>query len=138
MFEMKQLPFELSALEPYMSSKTLDFHYNKHYKAYVDKLNELIKDTDYADMSLEAIIKESYYRPSDKAIYNNAGQVWNHQFFWNSLSDAGARMPAEKFVKQIEASYKSYENFAKEFEVSLIAAALRLRELGYYVGYIEV
>lgn len=116
MFEMKQLPFELSALEPYMSSKTLDFHYNKHYKAYVDKLNELIKDTDYADMSLEAIIKESYYRPSDKAIYNNAGQVWNHQFFWNSLSDAGARMPAEKFVKQIEASYKSYENFAKEFK----------------------
>ena len=58
MFEMKQLSFELSALEPYMSSKTLDFHYNKHYRAYLDKLNELIKDTDYANMP-SVFLKES-------------------------------------------------------------------------------
>ena len=102
MFEMKELPFEFSALEPYMSSKTLQFHYGKHYKAYLDKLNELIQDTDYADMPLEKIIKESYFRPTDKAIYNNAGQVWNHQFFWNSLSDSGAILPPTKFLKQID------------------------------------
>ena len=120
MFEMKELPFELSALDPYMSSKTLEFHYGKNYKVYVDKLNELIKGTPYADMSLEAIIKESYKQPKDKAIYNNAGQVWNHQFFWNSLSAAGAAMPPVKIMKQIEEVYGTYDNFKKEFKTKAV------------------
>lgn len=120
MFAMKELPFELSALEPYMSARTLDFHYNKHYKTYVDKLNELIKDTPYTEMSLEGIIKESFRHPEHKAIYNNASQVWNHQFFWNSLSAEGATQPSLKILKQIEQSFGSYADFKKEFKAKAI------------------
>ena len=116
MFEMKEISFELSALEPYISAKTMDFHYNKHYKGYVDKLNELIAGTPYEDMSLERIIKESYNKPQNKAIYNNAGQVYNHQMFWESLSPKGAKMPPKKIMDQIEASFESYDSFKKIFK----------------------
>ena len=121
MFEMKKLKFELSALEPYISAKTMDFHYNKHYKGYVDKLNELIAGTPYEQMSLERIIKESYNNPEDKAIYNNAGQVFNHQMFWDSLSADGVKMPAEKIMMQIEGTFASYDNFKKIFKAKAVA-----------------
>lgn len=121
MFEMKKLDFELSALEPYISAKTMDFHYNKHYKGYVDKLNELIVGTPYEEMSLERIIKESYNKSQDKAIYNNAGQVFNHQMFWDSLSSKGVKMPAEKFMHQIEDAFESYDNFKKIFKAKALA-----------------
>lgn len=121
MFEMKNLDFELSSLEPYISAKTMDFHYNKHYKGYVDKLNELIVGTPYENMSLERIIKESYNKPQDKAIYNNAGQVYNHQMFWDSLSPKGAKMPPKKIMNQIEASFESYDSFKKIFKTKSIA-----------------
>ncbi len=120
MFAMKELPFELSALEPYMSARTLNFHYNKHYKAYLDKLNELIADTNYANKPLEAIIKESYNKPEHITIYNNAGQVWNHQFFWNSLSSHGVETPPIKLQKQIEEAFGSYEDFKKEFKIKAL------------------
>ncbi len=121
MFEMKPLPFELTALDPYMSSKTLEFHYGKHYKGYVDKLNELIKDTAYAGMPLEAVIRESFRHPKDRTIYNNAGQVWNHQFFWNSLSDRGATEPELKIMKLIETSFGSYDDFKTVFKAKALA-----------------
>ena len=121
MFEMKELKFELSDLEPYISAKTMDFHYNKHYKGYVDKLNELIAGTPYEKMSLERIIKESYNKPNDKAIYNNAGQVYNHQMFWESLSHKGAKMPPKKIMDQIEASFESYDSFKKIFKTKALA-----------------
>ena len=115
MFEMKKLDFEMNALEPYMSARTLEFHYGKHYKAYVDKLNELIKDTVYEKMSLEEIVKESRKHPEHKAIYNNAGQVWNHEFFWKSLSPANEPLEADK-MKQIEKVFGSYDNFKATFK----------------------
>lgn len=120
MFTMKELPFELSALEPYMSARTLNFHYNKHYKTYLDNLNKLIKDTDYANKTLEAIVKDSYRAPEHRSIYNNAGQVWNHQFFWNSLSSHGANEPSIKLQKQIEESFGSYDNFKSEFKTKAL------------------
>ena len=116
MFEMKQLPFELTALDPYMSSKTLKFHYSRHYKGYIDKLNELTKGTNYADMPLEAVVRDSFRHPENRAVYNNAGQAWNHQFFWNSLSERGATLPPLKIMKQIEAAFGSYDNFKKVFK----------------------
>ena len=118
MFEMKKLEFDLSALEPYISAKTMDFHYNKHYKGYVDKLNELIKDTAYEKMSLERIIKESFNQPQDKAIYNNAGQVFNHQMFWESLSPNKVVLPAKKIMEQIETAFNGYDNFKKIFKIN--------------------
>lgn len=120
MFEMKKLDFEMNALEPYMSAVTLEFHYGKHYKAYVDKLNELIKGKIYEHMTLEEIIKESGKHPEDKAIYNNAGQVWNHEFFWKSLSADGTE-PNPELMKKINASFGSYNEFAAAFKAKALA-----------------
>ena len=78
------LPFDLDALEPYISKETLDFHYNKHHKGYDTALTALIADTEYAADSLEDLIMQHHNSP-DQRIYNNAAQVWNHNFYWNSL-----------------------------------------------------
>ena len=120
MFEMKKLDFKMNALEPYMSANTLGFHYGKHYKAYVDKLNELIKDTPYETMGLEDIVKESHKHPEHKAIYNNAGQVWNHEFFWKSLAPEST-MPGAEILAKIEKSFASYVDFKKEFKAKALA-----------------
>lgn len=85
------LPYAENALEPVISAKTLSFHYGKHDKAYVENLNKLIAGTDYSDLSLEEIIKGNLGRPERVAIFNNAAQIWNHTFYWNSLSLKGAR-----------------------------------------------
>lgn len=92
-FTLSPLPFEESALEPVISRKTLSFHYGKHHAAYVEKLNGLVKGTCYADMKLEDVVKETHHVKSggDKAIFNNAGQVWNHDFYWRSLSPNSAK-----------------------------------------------
>ena len=75
------LPYANNALEPHMSRETLDYHYGKHHKGYVDKVNELISGTEFEDASLEELVAES-----SGDIFNNAAQVWNHSFFWNCLS----------------------------------------------------
>ena len=80
-FELPKLNYQLNALEPYISQKTLEFHYLKHHQTYVDKLNSLIENTEFEAKSLEQIIKNS-----KGAIFNNAAQVWNHTFYWNSFS----------------------------------------------------
>lgn len=82
MFELMKLPYEREALAPYISGETIDYHYGKHHKTYVDKLNGLIAWTDFEGKSLEEIIITSKTGP----IFNNAAQVWNHDFFWNSLA----------------------------------------------------
>lgn len=115
MFEMKKLNFGTNALEPYMSARTFEFHYGKHYKTYLDKLNELISGSDYENMGLEEIIKVSYSK-GDKAVYNNAAQVWNHEFFWNSMSAKGGVEPSSDILNKIIASFGSYDNFKKEFK----------------------
>ena len=121
MFEVKDLSFSPNALEPYMSSKTFEFHHGKHYKAYVDKLNELIQNTEYANMSLTEIIKKSFSSSKDKAIYNNAGQVWNHEFFWSSLTAEKSRKPSDKLMKEIERDFITYDDFKKEFKNKSLA-----------------
>lgn len=80
-FELMKLPYALDALAPVMSRETLEYHYGKHHKAYVDKLNELIVGTKYEKMDLEEIIGKADKGP----IFNNAAQIWNHDLFWNSL-----------------------------------------------------
>ena len=121
MFEMKKLDFGMGELEPYISAKTLDFHYNKHYKGYVDKLNELISGGEYAYMSLEDIVKESFKHAEHKAIYNNAGQVWNHEFFWKSLTNKGPLMPKDDILQKINQSFGSYANFKVVFKTKALA-----------------
>jgi len=87
-FTLSPLPYDADALEPTIGAKTVGFHYHKHHQAYVDTLNELVEGTRYADMKLEEIVRACYGKDAgkEKKIFNNAGQVWNHDFYWNSLS----------------------------------------------------
>jgi len=120
MFMMKELPFALNALEPLISAQTMDFHYNKHYKTYCDKLNELTAGTRFETMSLEYVIKESFNNlPQEAPIYNNAAQVWNHEFFWHSL--ALSREQKEIFASKISQQFGTLEEFNRQFKQSALS-----------------
>jgi superoxide dismutase, Fe-Mn family len=103
------LPYANNALEPYMSRETLDYHYGKHHKGYVDKVNTLIKGTEFEDASLEELVAES-----TGDIFNNAAQVWNHTFFWNCLSPR--RQSPGKELNQALESLGGLESFHKQFD----------------------
>ena len=95
-FELPSLPYASDALAPYMSSETLDFHHGKHHQTYVTNLNNLVKDTDMKDSSLEEIVVKSSKDPSMAGIFNNAGQHWNHILFWQCMKpNGGGSMPSE-------------------------------------------
>ena len=95
-FELPSLPYEKDALAPYMSSETLDFHHGKHHQTYVTNLNNLVKDTDMKDSSLEEIVVKSSKDSSMAGIFNNAGQHWNHILFWQCMKpNGGGSMPSE-------------------------------------------
>jgi Fe-Mn family superoxide dismutase len=109
--EQPPLPFALDALEGAgMSKETLEYHYGKHHASYVKNLNGLIEGTDKANASLEEIIKSS-----DGGVFNNAAQVWNHTFFWNSLSPNGGGAPQGAVSEAINSAFGSYDEFAKQF-----------------------
>ena len=95
-FELPSLPYANDALAPYMSSETLDFHHGKHHQTYVTNLNNLVKDTDMKDSSLEEIVLKSSKDSSMAGIFNNAGQNWNHILFWQCMKpNGGGSMPSE-------------------------------------------
>ena len=95
-FELPSLPYANDALAPYMSSETLDFHHGKHHQTYVTNLNNLVKDTDMQDSSLEEIVVKSSKDSSMAGIFNNAGQHWNHILFWQCMKpNGGGSMPSE-------------------------------------------
>ncbi len=109
------LPYGKDALSPFISANTLDFHYGKHHKAYVDNLNKLIEGTDLANMSLEEIIKITAKDTAKTGIFNNAAQVWNHSFYWQCLKGKGGT-PAGPIAKKIDDTWGSYEKFAEEMK----------------------
>lgn len=109
MIELPKLPFAENALEPFLSAETLQYHYGKHHTAYVNKLNELIKETEFEKMSLSSII-----RKSDGAIFNNAAQVFNHTFYWNCLSGSKSA-PSGKFLLKINNDFGSVDALKEEF-----------------------
>jgi len=108
------LPYADNALEPVISAHTLSFHYGKHHKAYVDNLNKLIAGTPLADLSLEKVIAEAAGKPDKVGIFNNAAQIWNHTFYWNSLSPKGGGEPPSALKQKIEAAFGSVDNCKKE------------------------
>ncbi len=110
-FQQPRLPYAPDALEPVISAVTIDFHYGKHEKAYIDNLNRLIKDTPFEDMPLERIIVES-----DGALFNNASQAWNHIFYFFQFNPAGLKAPGGKLAEKIEEQYGSLEEFQRQFE----------------------
>lgn len=109
------LPYAIDALEPKISARTLEFHHGKHHNAYVVKTNELIAGTELEGKPLEDIIVAAWEK-KNQPLFNNAAQVWNHTFFWNSLSPKGGGKPTGKLAAQIEKDFGSYEKFAEEFK----------------------
>jgi Fe-Mn family superoxide dismutase len=109
------LPYKEDALEPYISKKTIEFHYGKHHKAYVDKTNELAVAAGLGSLPLEEIIKKTAGSEDRTSIFNNAAQAWNHNFYWKSMLP-GASKPTERLTKMINASLGSYDSLIKEFQ----------------------
>lgn len=109
-FELPALPYEKNALEPHISAETLEYHYGKHHATYVTKLNGLVDGTDMADKSLEEIVKNS-----SGGVFNNAAQIWNHTFYWNSLSPNGGGEPTGALADAINAKWGSFEEFKAAF-----------------------
>ena len=113
--ELPPLPYAQDALAPVISAETLSFHYGKHHKAYVDNLNKLVAGTDLSETPLETLIKAVAGKPDKARVFNNAAQIWNHTFFWNSMKPNGGGAPTGAVAKAIDASFGSYDNFKKEF-----------------------
>lgn len=114
--ELPPLPYAMNALEPHISRETLEFHYGKHHQTYVTNLNKLIKDTEYENMPLEEIV-----RKSQGGIFNNSAQVWNHTFFWHSMSPNGGGKPTGQLQQKIDASFGSFEEFREKFSSAAVA-----------------
>jgi len=110
------LPYAKDALQPTMSAETLEFHYGKHHQAYVTNLNNLIKGTEFENLSLEEIIKKS-----QGGIFNNSAQVWNHTFFWNCMKPNGGGAPTGPVADAINAKWGSFDKFKEEFQKSAVS-----------------
>jgi len=118
--ELPPLPFEQSALEPVISANTLKFHYGKHHKTYVETLNKLIVATEFADMPLERIIKETDGNAEHAAIFDNAAQAWNHTFYWHSLKRKGGGEPPADLKKLLEASFGGVDECKKQLSSAAV------------------
>ena len=116
--ELPPLPYEKNALEPHISAETLEYHYEKHHKGYVTKLNKAIEGTEFAHAKLEDIIKKA-----SGGLFNNAAQTWNHTFYWNSMSPSspkgkGGGAPSGKLADAINKAFGSFAKFKEEFDKS--------------------
>lgn len=108
--ELPDLPYPKDALEPHISAETLEYHHGKHHATYVTKLNGLIEGTEFADASLEEIIKKA-----EGGIFNNGAQVWNHTFYWNGMSPNGGGAPSGDLAEAISKAFGSFDDFKAKF-----------------------
>lgn len=109
-FTLPELPYAHNALEPIISEKTIAFHYGKHHQTYVNNLNGLVGGTEFENADLDSIVKKS-----EGPIFNNAAQIWNHNFYFLSLTPAKGSKPSDKLVAAIEAAFGSFDLFKDEF-----------------------
>lgn len=116
-FKLTPLPYAADALAPHMSTETLLVHYGKHHRKYVDKLNSLIDGTKYAEMTLPEIIRVAHGNADDRAVFNNAAQTWNHDFFWQSMTaDDGGGAPADTMLsRQMAEAFGELDGFKEAF-----------------------
>jgi Fe-Mn family superoxide dismutase len=112
-FTLPKLPWDEGALDPVISARTIQFHYGKHHKAYVDKANELVAGTRFADMPLEEVVRAAE-REKNQPLFNNAAQIWNHTFFWNSLRPGGGK-PSGDVASRLDRDLGGYDKFAEAF-----------------------
>lgn len=112
-FTLMSLPYSKDALMPFLSPETFEYHYGKHHQAYINKLNELLPGSGFEESSLEEIVKKS-----TGTLFNQAAQVWNHDFYWNSLTPKSSKKPGPKVEAALSAAFGSFDNFKAEFEKS--------------------
>lgn len=111
--ELPALPYARDALAPTISEETINYHYGKHHQSYVSKLNKMIEGTEHANASLEEII-----RNTKGGVFNNAAQIWNHTFYWNSLSPNGGGQASGALADAINAAFGSFDEFKATFTAS--------------------
>jgi Fe-Mn family superoxide dismutase len=114
-FQLPDLPWARDALAPHISAETIGFHHGKHHATYVAKLNQAVEGTPFAEMSLEEIIGKTAGDAAKAGIFNNAAQIWNHTFFWNSMKPGGGGEPSGALKDMIVASFGSFEKFKEIF-----------------------
>jgi Fe-Mn family superoxide dismutase len=114
------LPYSQTALQPVISENTLGFHYGKHHKTYVETLNKLISGTEFEGIPLEQIVKATTNRPDHAEIFNNAGQAWNHNFYWRSMRPNGGGEPPAALKRLLEASFGSVDACKKEISKAAV------------------
>lgn len=110
-FTLPDLPYAPDSLDPHISTETISYHYGKHHRGYVERLNELVRDTVFAEKPLEDVV-----RNAKGEVFQNAAQAWNHDFYWHSLSPGGAVEPKGALLRGIESQWGSLDSFSQEFE----------------------
>ena len=110
-FELPPLPYAKDALAPHISEETLEYHYGKHHQTYVTNLNKMVEGTDFANSSLEEIIMNS-----EAGVFNNSAQVWNHTFYWSSMTPDGGGAPTGGVADAINSAFGSYDSFVEKFK----------------------
>jgi Fe-Mn family superoxide dismutase len=120
-FTLPPLPYGKDALAPVISPETIDYHYGKHHQAYVNNLNTLAPGTKYESMSLEEVVKASNGQASEKKVFNNAAQVWNHTFYWNCLAPKAGGDPTGNIKGAIDKSFGNFADFRKKFNEAAAA-----------------
>jgi Fe-Mn family superoxide dismutase len=114
-FVLAPLPYSEDALDPHISAKTMSFHYGKHHKTYVEKLNKAVEGKKLAEMKLEDLIVETAKDPAMAPVFNNAAQAWNHAFYWQSMKPKGGGEPSGKLADRLKADLGGMEGFKKAF-----------------------
>ena len=109
--QLPELPYALDALQPVLSEETLEYHYGKHHRGYVKKLNEAIKDSEWEDLPLETLIQRA-----EGGLFNNAAQTWNHSFYWNGLSPGGGGEPSGELATALGSAFGSFGEFKAGFK----------------------
>lgn len=116
--QLPELPYEMDALEPYISAQTLSFHHGKHHQAYVTNTNNLINGTALENASLEELILTSVNKDDKVGLFNNSAQVWNHTFYWNCMKPSGGGTPSGMIAQKIDEDFGSFDTFVQEFKTA--------------------
>ncbi len=117
-FSLPDLPYAKNALDPHISERTLEFHHGKHHATYVNNLNNLLKDTPQADASLEDVIKASAGDAAKAGVFNNAAQIWNHTFYWNSMSPGGGGTPSGDLAAKIDSDLGGFDSLVEQLKTA--------------------
>jgi superoxide dismutase, Fe-Mn family len=117
-YELPPLPYSYTALEPYLTKATLEFHHDKHHAAYVNNFNTAVQGTDLEQQPIEAVIKAIAGNSEKAGLFNNAAQAWNHSFYWNCIKPGGGGAPTGDLAQKIAADFGSFEQFVEAFKTA--------------------